>query len=176
MVKKFNHPAKISELYLTYTESRSGGQPLDPDSAWSSRTEEIIEFYPTGLFLKKGAWQEIVDVPFQAKDFLDKTIYVVIARYYDGSSFGRISGLWQVVAATPDSQVAQDIAKNIYQDRDTLLSTLEQHICLSFYPNWYGYFAGLQEVEVHTFKLQDAQPSLGDYDGYNQPKIKWVNH
>jgi hypothetical protein len=176
---------KAGELYLTYNERRTGGEPDDPADRWTNHSDEHIEFTPTGLFTQKCSFQETFEVPFDPAQFLGKQIHVVVVRYYDGSTFGRICGLWKVVGAFTDSALMQKVVEIIDRGKDSqeLSEKLAPLTCYGYYP-WFGYFAGYEGVEVHEFTLRKVYPLDEDEDNddtdlRNPPPrkpTKWVKH
>mgnify|MGYP001609198866 CR=1 FL=1 len=164
---------KLGEIYLTYTESREDGEIRDPKDHWSSSEDDLVEFYATGLFTKPGKWQESILVPFLPQENIDKTIYVVVVRYYDGGTFGRTCGLWKVMGALrskSEVKLLVDLIKDETNSREKQ-QIVAPFIC-GFYPCWLSYFAGLEGVEVHEFQLSGEEQS--DIDPSSS--VKWIKH
>lgn len=169
---------KVGELYLTYNESRNGGEPDDPSDRWTNHSDEHIVFTPTGVFSQKCSFQETFEVPFDPAQYLGTQIYVVIVRYYDGGTFGRICGLWKIVGAFTDPVLVRKAVDLIEGGKDSqeLSKKLAPLTCYGYYP-WFGYFAGFEGVEVHEFTLKGVNPLAGDNeDDAGAKPIKWIKH
>lgn len=170
---------KAGEIYLTYNEYRSGGEPDDPSDRWTSHADEIIEFHPTGLFTQKCSFQETLSVPFVPSEHVDKPIYVVVVRYYDGSTFGRICGLWKVVGAFTDNDGVKAALKAVNEGKNSqeVAERIAPFVCEDYFGAWFGYFSGFEGVEVHELTLKAVNPLSDDDDGDNpKQSVKWIKH
>lgn len=166
---------KVSELYLLYNESRTGGDPEEPENRWTSHTDEVIEFYPTGLFTNKGSFQETIDIPFDPIPHIGKPVYIVVVRYYDGSTFGRIRGRWKIAGAFTDQETVKKVVEVVRHSKysSEVDAGLLPYICSGFYATWFGHFQGFEGVEIHEFLLSGDNP-LANFgkDSY----VTWVRH
>lgn len=132
----------MSEIYLTYVEDRSGGEPIHKGE-WD-RTDEHIKFYPKSLYavLDKEPWVETINVGFSVQDFVGKLIDVVIVRYSSGDSFGTSCGNWHIIGAYPaESNKSKEIVKTIRKGK------------YKGYCPWKGYFEELESVDIETMTL-----------------------
>lgn len=139
-------------MFLLYKEIRSGGEVCkgQENDAWPNFEDEYVEFLNYGIALSRparewGDWEEVSvtsKLPLMAGD----TVYTVVARYFDGSTFGRTCGLWEYLGGFTDRQEAENLVKKI-KERE------KQKADKYAYP-WDGYFAGLEDVELETFVVQ----------------------
>ena len=144
-----------NQVYLYYDEDRSGGEVCkgQENDRWASHETEYIEFHTTFLTLKQegGFLSQPIDVDFDPNEYLGKTVWVVVARYSDGDTFGSTSGHWHIVkVCTDESQVkaAVDDTNLPEPDHNTIFKN-------KIWKPWWGYFASLEDVEVHEFTLQE---------------------
>lgn len=138
---------KKFKVFITYDETRSGGDKIDPNDRWSNRELEDIDFTPIALYaMAKGEyWVETIEVDFDPQKYIGKKIDVVLVRYSDGDTFGRTDGHWYAVGAYPaETKDAGNVAKAIELNKYT-----------GDYLPWNGYFARLSWVDIHSFTLQE---------------------
>lgn len=90
----------MTKLYLTFSERRTGGEPLD-SGPWSDRAPTYIEFSVTGASaVEVTGWNvKTLNVDFDA--VANRQVVLVIVRYRDGDTFGYSTGNWEIVGATP---------------------------------------------------------------------------
>jgi len=139
-------------LYLKYNESRSGGEICEgqENDSWPSHEDENIDFDPEYLVLaaedNRPDWvEEIKDIDFEPSKYVNKLVYLVIVRYYDGGTFGRTCGYWKIMLCTTKQKEALKLEKSI---RDGSYQKGE-------YLEWNGYFAGLEDVEIHSLEIKE---------------------
>lgn len=143
--KKVEEKEKF-KVFMTYEESRSGGEAKDLDNRWSDREDEVIEFSPISLYAaaQGNYWVETIEVEFDPAKYIGEKIDVVVVRYSDGDTFGQTIGHWNVVGAWPaETNEADNIVKAIEMDK-----------YVGDYLPWNGYFAHRGNVELHTFRLE----------------------
>ena len=165
MAKKLKVKEKY-KVFMTYEETRSGGEKEDPDDRWSSREDEEINFTPVSLFAnsKGDFWVETIEVDFNPQDYIGKKIDVVIVIYSDGDTFGTTLGNWQVTGAYPnETKDALNIAKSIELNKYDGCSP------------WNGYLANFSSIGIHTFTLQGIIIS-NEPDNLNSPKLRKFEH
>lgn len=132
-----------STVWLTYRESTSGGQAIDPDDGWTDYEDEHVDFslrhcYSTAE--KVPDWlREQVDVDFKVK--VGAEVDVVVVRYTTGGTFGRTLGYWYIEGIYPKGKQAEKVSKSIYN------GTYEG------YKPWVGYFESLEQVEIETLTV-----------------------
>lgn len=136
-------------LYLGYSESRSGGEALS-DEQYCDHADAHIEFQPEGLYTEKSSTQETVGVDFDPTQHVGADVYMVVVRYYDGDTFGRCYGHWFI--------------EGIYLDRDEALKNKNAIESGSYskkgcYNDWEGYFAGLESVNVWGTQVREGECS-----------------
>lgn len=165
----------IDEIYLIYREAHSGGEKEDPSDKWSTRTDQVIEFYPEKLTTTKGSFQETIPVDFKASDFVGKPLWMVVIRYSSGDTFGRSTGNWTILGAYTDQKTAELLASLVI-DHDKAMRTSyryskegmlvvknanetfdlksRKYLGKYFYKSWVGYFEQFENVEIHEFMLR----------------------
>jgi hypothetical protein len=134
----------MTELYLTYNESRSGGYPLS-EERWSDREPEHIDFDVRRLYLDRDnarTWQiETLEVDFDVS--LGDAVYLVIVRYTDGDTFGYRSGNWHIEGVYKTIEEADEVRSAI--NKETYTHEQSNHGWLP----WVGYFEHLENVDVY---------------------------
>lgn len=134
------------QLYLTTKESSTGGEPED-DGRWARRSDIIVtvDFIsvsrekPEGFFSCATA-HEVSEEVYNAEQ-----VFLVIPRFFDGGTFGTTRGNWTVQEVCLTEEQAISIADSIRN------KTYKGDGYLA----WTGYFAGLEDVEIHCFKIKD---------------------
>jgi len=137
----------MKQVYLSYSETVSGGdiKPGQEDDSFPEHEDRDIEFNPISLHIKKGDSQETIDVFFDPKDFINKSLYLVVVRYYDGDTFGRINGYWYIASCCNNLKSAKKVKKSI-----------DYGLYEEDYIPWRGYFAGLEGVDIIELTLKDS--------------------
>jgi hypothetical protein len=133
------------DIYLKYTESRSGGEPIDPDDRWTSHEDEYIDRELIGLFTESfdspGAitstgitYSEKFTVP---KSYASaESLYVVGIRYSDGDTFGQTHGYIHWIGLAKTEKEAQKLLETAKSDKKG-------------YKPWEGYFSDFEADEIH---------------------------
>ena len=100
---------KKQVIYLSYRETTEGGGLGEGEHGpYGSRETEYITFQPLAVFIAPGSGGHSIEVDFDPEAMTkDERIFLVIARYTDGDSFGHSEGNWQVMLATKDQDKAQ---------------------------------------------------------------------
>jgi len=133
----------MSDLYVYYTEDRSGGEICegDEDSSWPNYEDENIEFEVLeARSVPRQSWiKEVVKIDDNIKS--GDEVYIVVVRYYDGGTFGRTCGYFSFQFATKSYEQAEACERAL---RKGDASTFD---CETFMP-WFGYFSGLEDVEI----------------------------
>ena len=143
MTKKSEH-----EIYLGYSESRSGGgiRPGEEDMAYAQREDSYIDFTPDGLYIKPAGSQETIDVDFNPTEYVNENVYMVLVRYRDGDTFGCTHGNWYIEGVYLDAKKAQRISRQISTNKYK-----------GEYLPWEGYFSSLESVEVWGTTVRDGE-------------------
>lgn len=150
---KVEEASREAALYLSldYNEDRRGGKP-ESDEPYSSRSPTYVEvsFHSLSRGSGTGRWGSNIEVSREIYEAAE--VYVVIVRYQDGDSFGTSHGNWCVAGVATTAEEARKIeaAARLPQ---------KDH---SHYREWDGYFSGLEEVEIHAFRVRDALPAGGE--------------
>lgn len=134
------------DLYLTYTEYRTGGEPDDPSDRWTWHEPEYIDWHPTGIYAERegaGMWGHGLHRDEIFGDFEKGDVgHLVVVRYTTGSTFGSQHGYWGIIGFYKNADDAVAVEKSI--DDDTYEG----------YTYWKGYFERLEGVEIHTMVVQ----------------------
>lgn len=137
-------------LYISTTEDSHGGEP-ESDEEWCHHSDVVksvsfdsVSRNPQG-FWGCGSGFEVSPEVYEAEK-----VFLVIVRYYDGGTFGRTTGNWEVMGSFLTEQEALSMADSIED------GTMEKNSKQPYSLPWVGYFNGLEGVEVHCFTILDA--------------------
>lgn len=152
--KPVSPPPEKKYLYLTYRETRTGGES-ESDKPFSCRDDAYITVTFTGLGREKTphdgffplAGEHEVEVPDEV--YAAAEVCLVIPRYRDGDSFGTTHGNWCVWAAVTTEEEALRIAEDVNKTDNPRRSSRTP----GPYRPWEGYFAHLEDVEIHSFRV-----------------------
>lgn len=104
----------MANLYLSYYENWTGGEPQDPSDRWTSYTDKTIIWRPERLFLNEpDALCTVVDIDGDATE--GEIIHLVIVRYSSGNTFIRTHGEWCVEGAYRDLAEADEVLERLTQ-------------------------------------------------------------
>lgn len=159
-------PDPKCQVFLEYTEARSGGEPMNPEDDWPDYEDEIVEFNPVALGVTQSqhSWRnETIDVDFIPE--VDTDVSLVYVSYNTGSTFGRILGVWQIIGVFKDIDKANKAIELIRQFNSGVdpCSSLNKDLGKAigeltgnefFYPNWVGYFESYNSTEVRSMRLR----------------------
>lgn len=132
---------KESRIWIEYETSFTGGEASNPEE----EGEVYVYRKPMNTLLEiKKLYRSEPTIFFKdsievAESTLNcKMVYLVVARYFDGDSFGTYAGKFQ-----------------FYSIRETQEEALADRLeCEGPGPHrWDGYFCGLENVEVHLMLL-----------------------
>lgn len=143
-----------TELFLTYEENRSGGQVCagQEGEEWADHEDEVIEVEFKELVLdeppRSYPYPHMILGPEGVKE--GDELYLTIVRYYDGGTFGRTCGYWHVHGVHRTAEEAAKLAKTVRAKGS------DQHSYDQYRP-WIGYFAGLEDVEIHKFRVAQCR-------------------
>jgi len=147
-------PPEKKHLYLAYQETHTGGEP-ESDEQWSSRSPGYLMVSFTGLGREKtphdGFFPSSNEHEVEVSDevYASCEVYLVIPRYRDGDSFGTTHGHWTVWAAVTSEEEALRIA----EDANKTDNPYRRDRTPGPYRPWEGYFARLENVEIHHFRV-----------------------
>lgn len=136
------------KVYITYKESSTGGDAIDPDDRWSSHTDIHYEFQLVQACLVKSddAWYcEEFDINVEEPPH---EVFVVAVRYESGSTFGRSYGNGCIEGVYVNKDEAMKIAKSIEEDT---YSPAKKGYC-----TWKGYFERLESVDCFVMRLRKS--------------------
>lgn len=135
------------KIYVSYDESTSGGEAEDPNDEWTHHADRVTDLTIYGLHKSKPSKP---NASYDGIVILDPEIlklqhvYLVVVRYSDGGTFGRTCGyhmFWSIRAT--EAEVLADKA---------MIEAPQDPLDRNFRP-WEGYFAGLEDVEIHLLPL-----------------------
>lgn len=148
------------DLYLCYTEHRSGGEATNPEEEFSSREPEYIEFTPLSCYhfmVSESAFLNKLFCEYSNADYRHHKIefdpkgydslYAVIVRYTTGDTFGSTYGAWEVASLVLTRKEAEKIKKDIEKE------TGDYDPNLKGYHPWNGYFESLEGVGIHKLDI-----------------------
>jgi len=128
-------------IYVTYNESESGGDPIDPSDTWTSYTDKFREVEFLRLYREPPKDRFFYDSIQLVKDELadlDK-LYLAVIRYSTGSTFGHVEGCWHIVGVAPTYKIAELM--------------IEGALNGDGYKPWEGYFERYTDSEIHTLEV-----------------------
>ncbi len=134
---------ELKRIYITYSESRSGGACCKGDSGpWASREDAFIDI--TFKFLHKDYVKDSFfyhSLEIEDESLLEeKNLCLCVVRYSTGDTFGRTNGAWEVVGITKIYKEAEELLKEETKDKNA-------------YKPWNGYFERLEGTEIHVLPL-----------------------
>lgn len=131
-------------LYVNYTEKHiSGGKALS-EGRWASRSDAFMEFNVIDITLKrKTAYHETFEMDLSNP--LPNGLFVLVARYHDGNTFGRTYGYGSIEGVFTTHEEAQQRAKEL--ESGTVAS-------VHGYLRWKGYFSGLDGFDIEYAPLK----------------------
>lgn len=132
----------MNNLYLTYQEYETGGEPLSDDD-WCDYADAYITWNLLDCYKEKPDnyfTTETVQVPFDV--VVDKPIYVVYVRYTTGCTFGTTYGSWYIVETFDNIEDAKTLNDSI--DNDTY----------DGYKPWKGYFERFESCGIEVMFVQ----------------------
>lgn len=149
-------------LYLTYAESRTGGeicagQENDP---WPSHETEFLEVNFSQVLTRS---QPVSRFFYHSEEVSKEVwtadrVWMVVVRYTDGGTFGQSSGYWEIQGLFCDEERARAWARVINLDNQAYIHFGGRK--KSVFPGhqaWKGYFAHLDDVEVHEMQVADGE-------------------
>lgn len=126
------------KLYLVAQSSTQGGEHqkdgMYRNPSYISVTFKSVVRESPGFFA--------YDFDVSEEVYSSERVFLVIPRYQDGNSFGTTHGNWDVWAAVATEDEALKIRESILSDDHT-----------DDYRPWKGYFASLEGVEIHCFRI-----------------------
>ena len=144
--KKKPEPEKKPQLFLYYSESRSGGEICEGQEKddWPSYETAYIELAIIGLFRDRQTikgYCEVIDVD----DELIKAekLYLALIRYGDGDTFGNSEGHTAFLGVAVTREDAQKLIDEALNDKSDT------------YRPWTGYFNTLEGSDVVPLRVDE---------------------
>ncbi len=135
------------KLYLEYHEGRSGGEICEgqENDSWPSHEDEEIDFSIVAVRLERGEHWLVEEIKTDFDVKVGDAIHVIVARYYDGDTFGRTCGMWKICEVCKTAEEADAIEEKLRHadNSDGKYS----------WP-WFGYFSGLEDIQTHRVKVK----------------------
>lgn len=130
----------MTTLFVNYSEEYLGGGEIcegQEDSAWPSHEDSLQVFTVENITLTNATpYHE--EVEFDLPNPTPVGLFVVVAHYADGGTFGRTCGYGSIEGVYLTHEEAQARADAIVAGAPSIKG----------YTPWDGYFASLQETEV----------------------------
>jgi hypothetical protein len=135
----------MNQLYLTYTESRYGGEICagQEEESWPSHEDEYIEWSLRACKLSRDPkhWlHETVDIDFSPA--VGSTVYVVYVRYSTGGTFIRTNGAWRIMGIFSSLEEAIILEKSVNNGS------------YDGYKFWEGHFESFESCEVESMTVE----------------------
>jgi len=130
------------DLYLSYYESKTGGEALS-EGDWPDFSDTDIDWHLQKCFKEKdkAPWlREVHSVDFDVN--VGDTVHVVYVRYGTGDTFGRVNGAWTILGVYNTYEEASDLEKSIYN------KTYDGYKC------WEGYFECFESCAVESMLVE----------------------
>lgn len=132
-------------LYVNYDEWHESGGGIcsgDENSSWPSYEPSYNGFSLRAITLENTSpYHE----EFKWEGPVPDSAYVVVVRYYDGDTFSSTHGKGAIEAVVATEEEANQLAVEIRHGKHSRRG----------YTPWDGYFAGLEDVEVHHVIVKD---------------------
>lgn len=189
MVKKDKN-----EFYITYSSDSSGGEIKSGQEyeSYPDREDGQISFNILTVAADKGGnrWLETCYTNKDVTPYINKEVYIVVARYYDGDTFGRTYGHWKVVDICFTREEALQLSSlvqktkepsrwgyksdeeklKVHSEYEKAKKELLEQTDIG-YLNWDGYFSDLTGVEIYARILQGELPTADE--SYTGAGITW---
>lgn len=136
----------MTTLYLVLTTDYRGGELEEGEELpYGCREPEYIEHEFLGLSLSSDVREECTELTHDLETIEPgEVLYVGIARYYSGDSFGTTYGYYEVFGVSRNSEELEEECSVINS------GTSNKHY------SWVNdYFGGLEHAEVHTFVVTE---------------------
>lgn len=150
---KTNLKENMPKLYMYYEENQSGGgiQAGEEEESWPCYNPVYYTFTMHGISLNNNLsyYKEEIDVDWDVKD--GEKVFVLIARYSSGGTFGSTHGHFSVQGIFQTEQ--EMLAKQAILEKDTndyLDKGNKRKI--PYYP-WIGYFEHLEDFEQYETEV-----------------------
>lgn len=138
-----------SVAWITYSETCIGGEAEDPTDRWTSHADAYREVIFEGLYKNKPEHRFFCHSKEIDPALLDlDTVYMVVARYYDGDTFGRTYGHWHIYSFRATEEEAR-------KDEEEIRNSVNEENTYKNYRPWLGYFSGLEDVEIHCMPFEE---------------------
>ena len=153
LIIKVCYDYRMPILYIHTTESSVGGE-AESDERWCHRSDIVksVSFNSVSR-TSESFWSHGSSFEVSEDVYKSDYVFLVIVRYYDGGTFGRTTGLWRIQDSFLDEKAALDLAKSIRDGsyEKEIRKTKDRYVSCC----WTGYFAGLEDVEIHRFPIAD---------------------
>jgi len=147
---------KKYEIHLNYNSSEDGGNTIEPDDPWSSRTDRHRYFYPKTLFINRDdvpTWQsERIEIDFKPEKGTD--VFLVVVRYTDGDTFGTSYGNWHIECVFQKRKEAKELKEKIEKEEKEYEDNGRKWSKDDVYRPWRGYFERMEYVEIYNLDIE----------------------
>lgn len=143
----------MSTLYMYYEESRSGGgiQAGEEEQSWPCYNPVYYSFNMRGISLNGNLsyYKESIDVDWDVKD--GEKVFVLIARYGSGGTFGRTHGHFSLQGIFRTEQEMLEKQAILQKDTDDYKDR-KNNRQVPYHP-WIGYFECLEHFEQYETEV-----------------------
>ena len=145
------------KVFITYDESSSGGEDLNPEEEWSSRADRIYDFRLVRASLErttKSWYSEEFEIDSEIRP---QDVFVVLVRYSSGDTFGSSYGHGHIEGVYFDKDKAMEVAETIENGTYNKKGFNKRG-----YTVWEGYFESLESAQCYVMRLHDTDKSSKD--------------
>lgn len=139
------------KVYIEYRDYSTGGDAIEPEERWSSRTDTIHDYSLVRASVTKPEQSYYYEECELDCDERPKDVYVVLVKYSSGDTFGNSYGHGHIEGVYVSKTRAMDIAESI-RNGTYKKDSKEKYV----YRPWEGYFEGLEEVGCFVMTLRDS--------------------
>lgn len=138
-------------IYASYVEHKSGGQVCDGDEneKWPNYepVETDFELKQVSLHKSQNWYYESIDTDFDVTS--GDTVYILVARYSSGDTFGRTNGLFSFIGAYQTKEELNKVVSDLYEENKIYSDRSNKNRKKLPYRPWHGYFEYLEGFETY---------------------------
>jgi len=131
----------MKDIYLIYEEKDEIISDTRTEKKYSGYIKSKRYFTPKLLLKEKPDSWNLETLSIEDKLYKLSHLYLVIVRYTDGGTFGCVNGYWKIIDVVQSNKEAEQLKQSVFNNT------------YSKYKPWKGYFASLDDVEIHRMEL-----------------------
>lgn len=179
---------KFWSVNFLYDEISSGGEICkgDEGSSWPSYEPEYIELVPCAVTMDTGEYPlkgGRVFIDFEP--IVGERIYITVARYTTGCTFGIIYGRVAILGGYKTKEEALDAATNkeyanelqeqyiTANNREDFTLEYTEKPSINYHP-WVGYFERFESCEIYSSIIKDPAVSVESKSDFIEESTKTV--